>query len=195
MTGPDTCGESYGEYVVLAFDIRVDDELSDPAVVALLQGHVDQLRALSPPESTHALDLDGLRTPGVTTWVAREGGRVVGCVALSRLDPDHPELKSMRTDPAVTGRGVGTCLLRHVLDHARRSGLGSLWLETGAEDFFAPARRLYARHGFVECPPFGGYRPDPLSVFMSLSLSLSDPGPSATRAQTTIPSPTAPEAI
>lgn len=174
--------------------IEVDD-LTHPDVVALLEGHVAQLRSLSPPESTHALDLSGLRAPGVTFWAARESGRVVGCAALSLTDPAHPELKSMRTDPAATGRGVGAAMVRHVLEHARGLGLGTLWLETGAEDFFAPARRLYARHGFRECPAFGRYRPDPLSVFMSRSLAPADDGPSATRAQTTTARATAPETI
>jgi hypothetical protein len=43
-------------------------------------------------------------------------------------------------------------------------------LETGAFAFFAPARALYARHGFVECAPFGDYRPDPASTFTTLAL-------------------------
>ena len=55
-------------------------------------------------------------------------------------------------------------------ERARKRGLGGLWLETGSEEFFAPARRLYARAGFVECGPFGSYRPDPLSTFMTLPL-------------------------
>lgn len=177
----------------MPWSIEIDD-LSDPAVVGLLEAHVAQLRATSPPESTHALDLDGLRREAVTLWVARDDdGSPVGCLALSLVDPTHPELKSMRTDSAATGRGIGTAVLQHVLAHARNNGLDRLWLETGAEDFFAPARRLYARHGFVECPPFGHYRPDPLSVFMSLELSGS--GSSATRAHTTTASPATPDTI
>ena len=147
------------------------DDLTDPAVVALLEEHLTQLRSMSPPESTHALDLDGLRAPGITFFAAREGADVVGCVALAPLSPGHAEVKSMRTASFAQGRGVGAAMLRHVLDHARAGGLSALWLETGSEPFFAPARRLYARHGFVECEPFGGYRPDPLSTFMTLALA------------------------
>ncbi|GAB2639735.1 GNAT family N-acetyltransferase [Nocardioides ginkgobilobae] len=158
---------------------RIDpDELTDPAVVALLEEHVRELRSISPPESTHALDLDALRAPGVDVWVARdvgpaggsEPGLPIGCGALTLVEPGHGELKSMRTASAATGRGVGTALLEHVLDQARARGLSRVSLETGAEDFFAPARRLYLRHGFEVCPPFGRYRPDPLSVFMTRSL-------------------------
>lgn len=179
-------------------EVRIDvDDLTDAAVVALLEGHVAELRSISPPESTHALDLDGLRAPGITVWVAREEGALVGCVALADLaddlGPGHAELKSMRTTAAARGRGVGAALLRHVLEHARGAGLATLWLETGAEDFFAPARRLYARHGFVECAPFGRYRPDPLSVFMTRSLGLDGLDHVDHLAHTTTASPTSPE--
>ena len=142
-------------------------------------------------------DLDGLRALGIVLWTARSSGAVVGCVALADLTadlgPGHAELKSMRTTAAARGRGVGAALLRHVLEHARGTGLAALWLETGAEDFFAPARRLYARHGFVECAPFGRYRPDPLSVFMTRSPGVDGPDRVDHLAQTTTASPTSPE--
>lgn len=154
--------------------LRIElDHLTDPAVVALLEEHVAELRSISPPESTHALDLAALRADGVDVWVARDdrgSGPPLGCVALTLVEPGHGELKSMRTAAGSTGRGVGTALLEHVLDQARGRGLVRVSLETGAEDFFAPARRLYLRHGFEVCPPFGRYRPDPLSVFMTRSL-------------------------
>jgi putative acetyltransferase len=154
--------------------LRIErDDLTDPAVVALLEEHVAELRSISPPESTHALDLAALRAEGVDVWVARESGPSappLGCVALTLVEPGHGELKSMRTAAGATGRGVGTALLEHVLDQAGARGLSRVSLETGAEDFFAPARRLYLRHGFEVCAPFGRYRPDPLSVFMTRSL-------------------------
>ncbi|MFD6152030.1 GNAT family N-acetyltransferase [Streptomyces sp. NPDC060243] len=150
-------------------DIAVDD-LADPAIAAFLEAHVSQLRALSPPESTHALDLDGLRVPEVTFWTARESGEIVGCCAVKRIAPAHGELKSMRTDPTRTRSGVASALLRHALDESRRAGLDRVSLETGADDFFLPARTLYAKFGFRPCPPFGTYREDPLSVFLTRTL-------------------------
>jgi putative acetyltransferase len=147
------------------------DDLTDPAVVALLDGHVAELRRISPPESSHALDLDGLRAPGVTFWVARDTDHgVLGCGALKVLDASHGEVKSMRTAPRAQRRGVARALLAEVLDEARRSGLTRLSLETGSAGFFAPARALYAAHGFVECGPFAGYRLDPHSTFMTREL-------------------------
>lgn len=146
------------------------DDLTDPAVVDLLEGHVSQLRSISPPESTHALDLDGLRAPGVSVWVARDGDAVLGCGALTEVEPGHGEVKSMRTAPGARRRGVARAVLGEILDEARRRGLARVSLETGSDDFFAPARALYAAHGFTECSPFAGYRPDPHSTFLTLAL-------------------------
>ncbi|MER7073159.1 GNAT family N-acetyltransferase [Terrabacter sp. NPDC000476] len=146
------------------------DDLTDPAVVALLEGHVSQLRSISPPESTHALDLDGLRAPGVSVWVARDGEAVLGCGALTEVGPGHGEVKSMRTAPDARRRGVARAVLGEILAEARRRGLTRVSLETGSDDFFAPARALYAAHGFTECGPFGSYRLDPHSTFLTLAL-------------------------
>ena len=68
------------------------------------------------------------------------------------------------------GRGIATLLLTHILAEARQGGYDRLYLETGSQDFFAPARRLYQRHGFDFCPPFAGYGDDPNSSFMTLAL-------------------------
>ncbi len=151
--------------------MRIDlDDLTSPEAIAFLEDHVTELRAISPPESTHALDLEGLRAPGVVFWAAREGDAVVGCAALKAHSDTHAEVKSMRTAAARARQGVATRLLDTVLAHARDAGFRRISLETGAEPFFAPARALYARHGFVECEPFADYRPDPLSVFMTREL-------------------------
>lgn len=150
--------------------IAVDD-LSGPDVAAFLQAHLDQMHALSPAESVHALDLEGLRAPGVTFWTAYDDDVLVGCGALKVLDARHGEIKSMRTDPARRGQGIAGQLLRHIVAEARDRGLARLSLETGSEEFFAPARRLYERHGFVSCPPFAGYVEDPLSVYLTLALT------------------------
>lgn len=73
----------------------------------------------------------------------------------------------MRTDPARRGEGIASALLEHVLADARSRGVTRISLETGATAFFAPARALYRRAGFDACPPFGSYRDDPHSVFMT----------------------------
>jgi putative acetyltransferase len=148
----------------------VEGGLDDPRVVDLLRTHRIRARAETAPGSAHALDSSGLRAPGLTFWSAWEGDAVVAVGALKRLSADHGELKSMYTAESARGRGVGSALLRHIMAAARASGMARLSLETGSWPYFAPARALYARHGFVECPPFGDYQPDPNSVFMTLAL-------------------------
>jgi putative acetyltransferase len=142
----------------------------------LLSEHLADMYATSPPESVHALDPSALSAPSITFWTAREQGNLLGCGALKLLDAASGaavdgEIKSMRTAASARGRGVGTLMLRHILDDARARNLERLYLETGTEDYFAPARRLYSRNGFTECPPFAGYALDPNSVFMELRLS------------------------
>ena len=152
-------------------DLRFElDDLSRPAVVALLQEHLDDMYAVSPPESVHALDLDGLRAPGLAFWSAWDGPLLAGCGALKDHGDGSFELKSMRTAQGGRGRGVGSAVLRFLLEQARSRGGVRVLLETGAEDFFEPARRLYARHGFVVRGPFADYTDDPNSVYMELAL-------------------------
>jgi putative acetyltransferase len=152
-----------------AMQIHVDDP-HRPEVAALLNAHLDHCRRSSPPESVHALDLDGLCTPDIVFWTVRDGDAVLGCGALKELDPHHGEVKSMHTAAHHRGRGVAAAVLAHMLDEARSRAYRRVSLETGSMDAFAPARALYARFGFVACPPFGSYRPDPHSAFMTLEL-------------------------
>ncbi len=149
--------------------IEVDD-LSRPEVRALLTEHLTDMHATSPAESVHALDLAGLRGSAMTVWTAWDAEMLLAIAALKQLSSDHGELKSMRTSSVARGRGVASSLLVHVLDDARKRGYGRVSLETGTQDYFAAARRLYERHGFVECPPFGDYVLDPSSTFYTLSL-------------------------
>ncbi len=150
-------------------EIAVDD-LSGEDIAQFLQDHIDDMRAMSPPESKHALDLEGLRQPDITFWSIYSAGTLVGCGALKELTAGHGEIKSMRTGAAARGRGVGSAMLQHILSEARARGYARLSLETGSMAFFQPAHRLYARHGFEFCEPFADYKEDPNSLFMTLVL-------------------------
>ncbi|WP_169947664.1 GNAT family N-acetyltransferase [Microbispora sp. H11081] len=145
----------------------VEDDLSGPQIAEFLREHVREMRSITPLESKHALDLDGLRGPEIRFWSVMDGAAVVGCGAIKRLDAEHAELKSMRTAPARKRGGVASLLLRHILTEAERMGFARLSLETGSAEFFLPARRLYEKFGFDYCEPFADYRPDPNSVFMT----------------------------
>ncbi len=151
--------------------LRIEiDDLTRPQIHALLNEHLENMRAITPPESVHALDLDRLRTPDITFWSVWDGPQLVGCGALKELDPRHAEVKSMRTPQALRRRGAGRAVLTHMVAVARGRGYQRLSLETGATELFEPARALYASAGFAFCGPFGEYRDDPHSVFMTLAL-------------------------
>lgn len=148
----------------------VREDLTDPAIAVFLEEHLQDMRAVSPPESKHALDLSGLRRPEITFWTLRQDGRIAGCCALKQLDPFHGEIKSMRTAREFRRLGHASRLLEHLLAEARRRGYRRLSLETGSMAFFAPARALYLKFGFTPCGPFAGYREDPNSAFYTLTL-------------------------
>ena len=128
------------------------------------------MHELSPPESVHALDLDGLRQPGITFWTAWEGSVLLGCGALKELDPEHAEVKAMRTPNARRRSGAGRAILTHIIQVAKSRSYGRLSLETGSMEAFRPARTLYESFGFTYCGPFGDYVEDPNSSFMTLRL-------------------------
>lgn len=156
--------------------IRLDD-LRDPRIEQFMEEHLQDMRATSPPESVHALDMARLRQPDIrfwTAWLPDEAapapGRLVGTGALKHLAAEHAELKSMRTAATVRGQGVGRAVLEHILGQAVDLGYQRISLETGSQPFFEPAHQLYLRYGFIDCEPFGSYGPDPHSRFMTRAL-------------------------
>lgn len=146
------------------------DNLTGPEIIALLNEHLRCMAEVSPPESRHALNLDGLRQPGVTLWSIWSSAELAGCGALKELDATHGEIKSMRTAYAFQRKGIASQMLQHLIAEAQRRDYKRLSLETGSMAYFEPARQLYARHGFVLSGPFGSYKEDPNSVFMTREL-------------------------
>ena len=164
-------------------EIRPGD-FSEPKLLRLLRLHLDNLRALSPPEGVYALDLGGLRRPDVSFWTVWDGELLLGCGALKELDARTGELKSMRTDPAHLRRGVGRLMLEHLLELARSRGYRTVSLETGTGPEFEPALALYRSHGFTPGPPFGDYQASDFNQFLHLTLPALRP--SAHRAPRTL---------
>lgn len=143
-------------------------ETATAEMADFLLAHLDDLEDTAPPESRHALPFDRLLAPGVRLFAMTEDRRPIASGALAAVEAHHEEVKSMRTDPAYRGRGLGRAMLDHLLDDAAARGIQRISLETGSSDFFLPARALYAAAGFTECAAFGRYRPDPHSVFLTL---------------------------
>lgn len=165
--------------------------LEAPDVAALLGEHLADMLGTSPAESVHALDLSALAAPGITFLSARSrAGELLGVGALAELrlgagdgagasgEPGEPaqgevlcgEVKSMRTTAAARGHGVAAAVLGRLIELARERGYAKVLLETGTDPYFAAARRLYERHGFVERGPFGAYTVDPHSAYFELGL-------------------------
>ena len=144
--------------------------LEHPDVLNLLDQHLADMNATSPVESVHALDVSGLKDQSVTFWTGWKQGKLLGCAALKQIGDGHGEIKSMRTANDARGEGVASTMLTHVLQHARKSGLKRVSLETGSMAFFAPARSLYEKFGFEYCEPFSDYKLDPNSQFMTRAI-------------------------
>ncbi|MCL6283738.1 GNAT family N-acetyltransferase [Ruegeria sp. 2012CJ41-6] len=146
------------------------DDVRNTDIRALLLRHFALMRDASPEESCHVMQPDALLEAGAVLISARHGDAVLGIGALTEIAPGHGELKSMHTAAEARGRGVARAILQALISEAQDRALQRVSLETGSDPLFAPARALYIAHGFNECPPFGEYREDPLSVFMTRSL-------------------------
>ncbi|WP_374642383.1 GNAT family N-acetyltransferase [Tabrizicola sp.] len=137
----------------------------------LMERHTADMHADTPPESIHMMDASALDQPHIAFFVLRESGTPLAMGAYKRIDASHAEIKSMHVLSEARGRGLSKAMLDHLLAEARRDGFARLSLETGIQPTFIAARALYARAGFVDCPPFEGYHDDPNSVFMTKMLA------------------------
>lgn len=144
------------------------DDLTSPDIIHLLERHLAFATATSPACHVHALDLEGLRAADITFWSLTDQEELIGCVALRELDATHGEIKSMHVAAERRGEQIGKRLMEHVLSVAHARHYQRLSLETGTQDGFEPARQLYARFGFLPCPPFGDYWDNPYSMCMTL---------------------------
>ena len=145
-------------------------DFADERIVELLRIHHDTSHAVTPAGSAQALDLSGLQRPDIDFWALWRDEALLCVGALRRLSRGLGEVKSMHTAQAARRTGAASAMLAHIVAAARARGLERLNLETGSFAYFAPSRALYAKHGFVECGPYGQYRLDPNSTFMTLAL-------------------------
>ena len=139
----------------------------DPQAKALLEASHALMQSLFPSEANHYLSLESLKAPDIHFFTARRGDVILGVGALAERD-GYGELKSMFVEESSRGQGVVDALLRQLEDHARDLGLPLLRLETGS--LLHAAHRVYARHGFTPCGPFGGYEASEFSIFMEKAL-------------------------
>lgn len=147
------------------------DDLTGVEIQALLETHARGMTDNSPEGACHFLDLSGLLADEVTVWSIWDGASLAGCGALREIEPTHGEVKSMRTDEAHLGKGVGRKMLNHIIATAKERGYERLSLETGASAAFGAALHLYKSSGFERCGPFDTYEETDFSVYMTLDLT------------------------
>ena len=154
----------------LIFMKSIENNFDEPRVNELLTKHFIELRSVSPEGSTHVLDIPGLKDPTIRFWSLWDGKELVGCGALKLLEKNHGEFKSIRVADKFRKIGMGEKIISHLIDQAKQIGIKKLSTETGAGEFFAPARKLFKKFGFKKCKPFAHYKEDPNSCYYNLNI-------------------------
>ena len=148
----------------------IENNFDHPQVNDLLRRHFVELRSVSPEGSAHVLDIPGLKISSIKFWSLWEENDLVGCGALKFLNNHHGEFKSIRVADKFRGKGMGEKIISHLIDQARQIGIKKLSIETGAGNFFDPARKLFKKFGFKTCKPFAHYKDDPNSCYFDLEI-------------------------
>ena len=148
----------------------IEGNFDNSEVNNLLKKHFIELRSVSPAGSTHVLDIDGLKDSSIKFWSLWENNKLIGCGALKFLEKNHGEFKSIRVADEFKKKGIGERIINHLIEEAKKLKISKLSIETGAGDFFLPARNLFSKFGFKSCPPFAHYKDDPNSCYYTLDL-------------------------
>jgi amino-acid N-acetyltransferase len=108
------------------------------------------VRAIRRLVDTYAPDRRLLSKATVTLYeavpefvVGELDGEVVGCGAVHVMWEDLAEVRTVAVDPSLRGKGVGSVMLKHLLQRARDLGVRRVFCLTFETEFFG-------RHGFVE---------------------------------------------
>ena len=148
----------------------IEGNFNNPDVNDLLNKHFIELRSVSPAGSTHVLDIAGLKDNTIKFWSLWENNEIIGCGALKFLEKGHGEFKSIRVADNFRKKGTGEKIINHLIKEAKKLDIIKLSVETGAGNFFSPARKLFKKFGFIECQPFAHYEADPNSCYYTLEL-------------------------
>ena len=145
----------------------IEGNFDNPKVHELLSKHFVELRAASPEGSAHVLDIPGLKVSSIKFWSLWQDENLIGCGALKFLDESHGEFKSIRIHDNFRNKGYGINVINHLINEAKKLNIKKLSIETGAGDFFLPARKLFKKCKFEECQPFAHYKEDVNSVYLT----------------------------
>ena len=145
----------------------IEGNFDNQEVHELLIKHFIELRAASPEGSAHVLDIPGLKVSSIKFWSLWKDKMLMGCGALKFLDKEHGEFKSIRIHNDFRNQGNGINVINHLINEAKKLNINRLSIETGAGDFFIPARKLFKKCGFETCKPFAHYKEDVNSVYLT----------------------------
>ena len=145
----------------------IEGNFDQPEVNKLLTKHFIELRAASPEGSAHVLDIPGLKVSSIKFWSLWKNEKIFGCGALKFLDKEHGEFKSIRIHDDFRSKGNGIKIIEHLIDEAKKLHIKRISLETGAGEFFDPARKLFERCDFKPCEPFAHYKEDINSIYLT----------------------------
>ena len=145
----------------------IEGNFDHSEVNQLLKKHFIELRAASPEGSAHVLDIPGLKLPSIKFWSLWKKNELIGCGALKLLEEGHGEFKSIRIHDNFRSKGYGIEIIDHLINNAKKLSINRLSIETGAGNFFVPARKLFNKCGFKPCPPFAHYKEDINSLYLT----------------------------
>jgi len=148
----------------------IEGNFENSEVNELLNKHFIELRSVSPKGSAHVLDIEGLKDKSIKFWSLWDNNELIGCGALKFLEKNHGEFKSIRVADKFRRSGIGEKIIEHLIEEAKKLEISKLSIETGAGDFFIPARKLFSKFGFKKCIPFAHYKEDPNSCYYTLNL-------------------------
>ena len=149
----------------------IEGNFDHPEVNDLLIKHFIELRAASPEGSAHVLDITGLKVSSIKFWSLWENNKLMGCGALKFLDKNHGEFKSIRVHDNFRNTGNGIKIINHLIGEAKKLNINRISIETGAGEFFEPARKLFMRCNFKLCEPFAHYKKDINSLYLTKLIS------------------------
>ena len=148
----------------------IENNYENYKVNELLQYHFSELKSVSPKGSKHVLDIYGLMNESIRFWSLWEDNKLIGCGALKFLTKTHGEFKSIRVSNEFRKKGYGKKVIDYLISKSKQLGIKELSVETGAGNFFLPARNLFINRGFKPCKPFAHYKEDPNSCYYSLNI-------------------------
>ena len=145
----------------------IEGNFENYEVNKLLEKHFIELKAASPEGSAHVLDIVKLKVPSIKFWSLWENDKLMGCGALKFLEKEHGEFKSIRVHDDFKNKGNGIKIVIHLIEEAKKLNIKRLSIETGAGNFFLPARKLFKSSGFIPCKPFAHYKEDVNSLYFT----------------------------